>query len=153
MKKEKISLLLGYMESQEEEIDKILSEIREIHPETKEKTVYLAYNLHNLYNAFEDLFREIAKIFENEIESLDYYHKELLKRMTIEISGIRPKILSKESYAVLDELRGFRHIFRHAYTYEIIPEKIEFLKDKLLRNWDLIKRDLYNFKSWLKSLL
>jgi hypothetical protein len=73
--------------------------------------------------------------------------------MTIEISGIRPKILSKESYAILDELRGFRHIFRHAYTYEIIPEKIEFLKDKLLRNWDLIKRDLYNFKSWLKSLL
>lgn len=153
MKKEKISLLLGYMESQEEEIDKILSEIREINPETKEKTVYLAYNLHNLYNAFEDLFREIAKIFENEIESLDYYHKELLKRMTIEISGIRPKILSKESYAILDELRGFRHIFRHAYTYEIIPEKIEFLKNKLLRNWDLIKRDLYNFKSWLKSLL
>jgi uncharacterized protein YutE (UPF0331/DUF86 family) len=153
MKKEKISLLLGYMESQEEEIDKILSEIREINPETKEKTVYLAYNLHNLYNAFEDLFREIAKIFENEIESLDYYYKELLKRMTIEISGIRPKILSKESYAILDELRGFRHIFRHAYTYEIIPEKIEFLKDKLLRNWDLIKRDLYNFKSWLKSLL
>jgi uncharacterized protein YutE (UPF0331/DUF86 family) len=153
MKKEKISLLLGYMESQEEEIDKILSEIREINPETKEKTVYLAYNLHNLYNAFEDLFREIAKIFENEIENLDYYHKELLKRMTIEISGIRPKILSKESYAILDELRGFRHIFRHAYTYEIIPEKIEFLKDKLLRNWDLIKRDLYNFKSWLKSLL
>jgi uncharacterized protein YutE (UPF0331/DUF86 family) len=153
MKKEKISLLLGYMESQEEEIDKILSEIREINPETKEKTVYLAYNLHNLYNAFEDLFREIAKIFENEIENLDYYYKELLKRMTIEISGIRPKILSKESYAILDELRGFRHIFRHAYTYEIIPEKIEFLKDKLLRNWDLIKRDLYNFKSWLKSLL
>ncbi len=153
MKKEKISLLLGYMESQEEEIDKILTEIREINPETKEKTVYLAYNLHNLYNAFEDLFREIAKIFENEKENLDYYHKELLKRMTIEISGIRPKILSKESYAILDELRGFRHIFRHAYTYEIIPEKIEFLKDKLLRNWDLIKRDLYNFKSWLKSLL
>jgi hypothetical protein len=153
MKKEKISLLLGYMESQEEEIDKILSEIREINPETKEKTVYLAYNLYNLYNAFEDLFREIAKIFENEIENLDYYYKELLKRMTIEISGIRPKILSKESYAILDELRGFRHIFRHAYTYEIIPEKIEFLKDKLLRNWDLIKRDLYNFKSWLKSLL
>jgi hypothetical protein len=37
MKKEKISLLLGYMESQEEEIDKILSEIREINPETKER--------------------------------------------------------------------------------------------------------------------
>jgi len=121
--------------------------------ETKEKTIYLAYNLHNLYNAFEDLFREIAKTFENEIENFEYYHKELLKRMTVEIYGIRPKILSKESYAVLDELRVFRHIFRHAYTYEIVPEKINLLKDNLLRNWDLIKRDLYNFKSWLKSIL
>ncbi|MGB9857741.1 MAG: hypothetical protein ACPLKX_06350 [Dictyoglomaceae bacterium] len=79
----------------------------------------------NLYNAFEDLFSEISKSFENKIEDASFFHKELLRRMTLEIPGIRPKVLSKESFIILNELRGFRHIFRHAYTYEIIPEKVK----------------------------
>ena len=149
MKKENISVLLGYFNLQEEEIEKIYKEIESTEPTNKEKTIYLAYNLHNLYNAFEDLFIEIAKTFENRIENPIFFHKELLKRMTIEVPKIRPKVLSKESFFILDELRGFRHIFRHAYNYEISPEKLSNLKNKLIENWDKIKKDLMEFKNWL----
>lgn len=83
-----------------------------------------ALSLRDLYNTFEDLFVEIAKTFENRIENPIFFHKELLKRMTIEVPKIRPKVLSKESFFILDKLRGFRHIFRHAYNYEISPEKL-----------------------------
>ena len=151
MRKESISLLLGYFNSQEEEIERLYKEIKSVEPANKEKTIYLAYYLHNIYNAFEDLFKEIAKTFENRLEDPTAFHKELLKRMTIEVPGIRPKVLSRGSFLVLDELRGFRHIFRHAYTYEIFPEKVKDLKDKLITNWGDIKRDLDEFKNWLSQ--
>lgn len=151
MRKELLSTLLGFINSQEEEIDKIYKEIVNTKPKDKEKTVYLGYFLHNLYNAFEDLFLEISKTFENRIENSTFFHKELLRKMTLEIPGIRPKVISKESFLILSELRGFRHIFRHAYTYEIIPEKVEGLKNKIIENWDLIIKDITNFKNWLKS--
>lgn len=150
MKKEDISLLLGYFSSQEEEIERLYQEIKTIEPIDKEKTICLAYYLHNLYCAFEDLFKEITRTFENKIEDISSFHKELLKRMFIEVPGIRPRVLSRESFLLLDELRGFRHIFRHMYTYELSPEKIKDLKDKLVRNWDTIKRDFDGFKNWLK---
>ncbi len=153
MKKERLGLLLGYILSQEEEIRKIYQEIQNVNPETKEKTIYLAYNLHNLYNALEDIFVEISKTFENKIEDATFFHKEILKRMSIEIPGIRPKVLSKESFIILNELRGFRHIFRHAYNYEIIPEKVNMLKEKITKNWNTVEEDLKNFKNWLKENL
>ncbi|ACK41639.1 MULTISPECIES: hypothetical protein [Dictyoglomus] len=134
MKKERLSFLLGYILSQEEEVKKIYREIQNINPEMKEKTIYLAYNLHNLYNA-------------------SFFHKEILKRMSIEIPGIRPKVLSKESFIILNELRGFRYIFRHAYNYEIIPEKVNMLKEKITKNWSIVEEDLNNFKNWLKENL
>jgi len=40
---------------------------------------------------------------------------------------------------------------RHAYTYEIFPEKVKDLKDKLITNWGDIKRDLDEFKNWLSQ--
>ncbi|HOJ93145.1 MAG TPA: hypothetical protein PKW23_05780 [Dictyoglomaceae bacterium] len=149
MKRESISLLLGYLDAQEDEIEKLYKEIESVEPVDKEKTVYLAYLLHNLYNAFEDLFREIAKTFENRVEDPNFSHKELLKRMIIEVPGVRPKVLSKESFLVLDELRGFRHVFRHAYTYELFPEKVEALRNRLVKSWGSIKKDLNEFKGWL----
>ncbi len=78
MKKESISLLLGYFNSQEEEIERLYKEIQDVDPVNREKTIYLAYYLHNIYNAFENLFKEIAKTFENRVEDLTSFHKELL---------------------------------------------------------------------------
>ena len=79
-------------------------------------------------------FQEIAKTFENKVEDPAKYHRELLKRMYMDIPGIRPKSLSLESYHALDELRGFRHIFRHAYDYELDPERVDSLKQKIVVN-------------------
>lgn len=38
---------------------------------------------HNLYCAFEDLFKIVAETFENHIQDKSKYHQELLKRMDI----------------------------------------------------------------------
>ena len=106
----------------------------------------LGYKLHNLYSAYEDLFKLIADFFENQIEDLTRYHTGLLKRMMIEIEGVRPNILSEESFKILDELRGFRHVFRHAYSYDLDPERIVKLTEKSINLKVTFSRDFEAFK-------
>lgn len=153
MRKESLALLLGYFKNQRSEIDSLLTEIENIEPQNSETIVYLGYFLHNLYCAFEDLFKEVAKTFENQVEDPSRYHRELLKRMTIEVPLIRPNLLSKEGYKVLDELRRFRHTFRHAYTYELDTHRVRDLKLRLLSYVDSIIYDMDRFEDYLKEKL
>ena len=151
MKKESLSLLVGYLSNQMELLRRILKEVEDTNPSSKEKTSHLAYLLHNLYCALEDVFREIAKTFENRIEDPSKYHRELLNRMQLDVPGIRPKLLSRESRLVLDELRGFRHIFRHAYDYELNPDRVKSLKQKMLAHWKRIEKDVAVFTEFLQK--
>lgn len=90
----------------------------------------LAYQLHNLYSAFEQLFEEVARFFENRIDEARY-HSDLIRRMQLEIRGIRPALLSEATALDLDELRRFRHLFRHAYATDLDPAKVEELVAKV----------------------
>ncbi len=153
MKKEAIALLLGYFRNQRSEIDRLLKDIEKINVQNSETTVYLGYFLHNLYCAFEDFFKEIARTFENQIQDPAKYHRDLLKRMTIEVPLIRPSLLSRDSFIVLDELRRFRHTFRHAYTYELDAQKVKDLKSRFLLCAKDIMSDMDRFEDYLKEKL
>ncbi len=83
--------------------------------ETKPVQSYCPFR--NLYCAFE----ERAK-----------YHREILWRMKIPIEGMRPALVSEESYRRLDALRAFRHFFRHAYSYELDPKKVSLVVEDAL---------------------
>ena len=85
---------------------------------TSEGVDSMAYQIHNLYGAYEELFETAANFFENQIEGARY-HADLLRRMKIRIEGMRPNLLSESTYRLLDELRRFRHFFRHAYGVEL----------------------------------
>ena len=153
MKKEPLVILLSYFANQIELMEGMLKEIEVTQPSGREKTSHLGYLLHNLYCAIEDLFQEIAKTFENRIEDVSKYHRELLKRMQLNMPGIRPRLLSKESYLFLDELRGFRHVFRHSYDYELASDRVKDLKHKTLPNWRHIERDLNVFMDFLQQAI
>ena len=119
MKKAQLAVLLGFLHGQEEVFSKILRDIEATEPDSSERKSHLGYLLHNLYCALEDLLQEVAKTFENRLEDPARYHRELLQRMHLDIPGIRPRLLHTPGYQLLNELRGFRHIFRHAYDYEL----------------------------------
>ena len=119
--------------------------------DNEDLTSSLGYKLHNLYSAYEDLFKLVARFFENQIEDMARYHTDLLKRMSIEIEGIRPYLLSEHSFKVLDELRGFRHLFRHAYSYKLEGERILKLAGKSLKLKELFEKDFELFKDKLKN--
>ncbi len=85
----------------------------------------LAFQIHNLYSAFEELFRIVANRFENHLAGESGYHLELLRRMNASVAGIRPGLVPDELLGAFDSLRAFRHFFRHAYAQDIDPRKIE----------------------------
>jgi len=143
---ERLTLLKAEIEAQVGEIEKIFTRIEE---RSKRKDITslesLAYQIHNLYCAFEDLFRIVADHFENNFEEEKRYHRELLRRMAISIEGIRPAFLSKETYKLLDFLRAFRHFFRHAYTYELDPKKMVIILEDSLKLKSLYSNDIVTF--------
>ena len=149
--KEKYSLLWAFIVNQEEIIQNIIEKIEDLKPTNEDKQVHLAYQLHNLYSSYEDLFKEVAITFENNMDRNSGYHKNLLLRMKIAIPGIRPGILSDKSHIILGELMGFRHVFRHAYDYNLSSDKLKNLREKVLLHYPGIKDDIQKFKEFLKE--
>ena len=109
----------------------------------------MGYQLHNLYGAFEQLFEEVARFFENQVEGIQY-HAELVRRMQLEIEGVRPALLSTETASDLDELRRFRHRFRHAYTADLDSDKVADLAAKVVCIQRDFARDLERFLALLR---
>jgi hypothetical protein len=149
--KEKFSTVWAYINHQEVVIATIYGKIAELKPFNEDKLVHIAYQLHNLYSAYEDMFKEISLAFENNIDRISGFHKNLLIRMKIAIPGIRPNVLSEDSYSVLGELMGFRHVFRHAYNYTLTPDKMEILRKKILDQKANIDSDINIFKQFLEE--
>lgn len=82
----------------------------------------VGYVLHTFYNGCENIFRLIAKFFENNIDT-DRWHSNLLMRMKLAVPGFRPKVIDEELFRLLDDFRSFRHKFRHSYSFELDWEK------------------------------
>ncbi|MFC1595739.1 hypothetical protein ACFL4D_00440 [Candidatus Margulisiibacteriota bacterium] len=111
----------------------------------------LGYTIHNLYNAMENSFYRIARHFENNIDKT-MFHKDLLRRMAIEINDVRPSIISKETYLLIDELRAFRHAYRHIYENGLDTEKLLGISAKVPAALSGYYRDLAGFTDFLNNL-
>ncbi len=85
------------------------------------------YQLNRFYNILERGFERICESFENCFEKRGDYHEKLILRMTLSLPGIRPAFLTAESVESLRELKGFRHVFRHAYDLTLSSDRLESL--------------------------
>ena len=50
-------------------------------------------------------------------------HQDILDQMAAEISGIRPPLLPMPFYEALTELKGFPHLVRHKYGFDLQSER------------------------------
>ena len=121
----------------------------DLQPDNPGSVESVAYQLHNVYNAIEYLMEIVAKAFENNISDLSRWHTQLLDRMNLEISGVRPALLAKETNTLLHELRAFRHFFRHAYGIPLDFIRVEQNLHKARQVRSLVARDTALF---LKAL-
>lgn len=146
MDAERLAILKSEMHAQVSEIEDIYNKLEDRRKKRGKAGIEsIGYQLHNLYCAFEDLFKIVAESFENHIQDKTKYHMELLRRMTVSIEGVRPSLLSRESYMMLDNLRSFRHFFRHAYSYELDARKVRIVLDDADNLRKIFKRDVEIF--------
>jgi len=93
--------------------------------------------LHDFYNCCERVFRRIIADINGGFVQSESWHKELLYRMTIEIKGIRPQIISEDLAAELDDYLSFRHVFRNIYGFELKGERL----DRLVGKFERVSKD------------
>lgn len=152
MDEAKYALLKAEVEDLCGQIDQIYTRIEERQSEFGSRTENLdsmGYQLHNLYCVFEQVFEIVAQFFENNIAG-ERYHTDLLRRMRLTIEGVRPACISEEAFTFLDELRRFRHFFRHAYLSKLDFDKLAHLVEVAKKLRVVFQRDRQRFFEKLK---
>jgi hypothetical protein len=153
MSLEKYAVLLGYFDKHLQLITKLYEEIVRVDVSVYEKQFVFALKVQQFYTALEDLFKQIAKAFENHIENVSQFHKEVLSRMRTEVPNIRPAVISNHSMVLLDKIRAFRHFIRHAYDCELSEKELELIQQKLIDEYHHLEKDLQRFRSYITTLL
>lgn len=154
--KEKIAILKSEIENDYRKIGNILAKFEKAYAEYSasgeySKLIESAFYLSQFYSGFEYICKNIAKTFENSIED-DFWHKSLLDRMILNIEDIRPALLSENSHDCLNEIRAFRHFFRHAYDMDLKEDKFKIVAHKLFALKEPLRKDINNFLDFLESL-
>lgn len=111
----------------------------------------LGYTIHNIYGVIENACFRISKFFENGLAP-DAWHKELLNRMLLEIPRTRPAFFTREEFLVMDELRGFRHVFRNLYSRPLDEVRLAALQKKVPSAVEMFKRAVARYTDFLERL-
>ena len=86
----------------------------------------LAAMLHSFYNGIENILKRIAAEIDGRVPVGEFWHRELLETMT-QPNTARPAAISESLAERLGEYLEFRHVFRHAYTFDLRWEKMRSL--------------------------
>lgn len=87
----------------------------------------VALNLHSFYSGIERIIERIAEAIDGTVPRGENWHQALLLQMTRDVPGIRPAVISPDTYERLNQYRGFRHVVRNVYTFQFDPAKVERL--------------------------
>jgi hypothetical protein len=85
----------------------------------------LALGVHNIYNGIEDVMLSLANDIDGYVPTGESAHQDLLDQMSAGIDGKRPALFGSELYGQLVELKGFRHVVRHRYGFDLDPRKVD----------------------------
>ncbi len=109
----------------------------------------IAKNLVDCYRGMENIFRRIALDVDLRIPDGSRWHKELLTQMT-EPQAERQSVISQETFAILEELLEFRHVFNNIYGEELVYEQTERNANQIRQLFDRLSKELDVFIAWLK---
>ena len=110
----------------------------------------VALNLHGFYSGLERLFELIATRIDDSLPQGANWHKELLAQMAVEVTSVRPAVISEKTLSDLEPFRGFRHIVRNVYTHRLMPELMSDLVAKIGSLFDGLQREMLAFASFLE---
>lgn len=121
----------------------LLKECREKEPDLVEITA-IASVLHSFYNGLENIFEIIAKRIDNGIIQGENWHKRLLSEM-VSKNDKRSAVITNDLKDKLIEYMGFRHFFRHSYSFFLDWDELKKLVLPLEEVWKQAKEEIEVF--------
>ncbi|UVK46704.1 hypothetical protein BPNPMPFG_002406 [Mesorhizobium sp. AR07] len=105
----------------------------------------VSLGIHNVYNGIEDVLLSLANDIDGLVPKGPTMHQDVLDQMSVEIAGIRLAVLDPELYESLSELKGFRHLVRHRYGFDLKTDTVQ-------ENLDRVKEAFPSFVGAIVSL-
>ncbi len=110
-----------------------------------------ALNLHAFYSGVERLFEQVARQVDDTLPEGPSWHAELLAQMAAPVTDVRPPVITSDLHATLDRYRGFRHVVRNAYTYNLDAGQIDVLVTDVGATMEMVTAQLAAFADWLDA--
>ena len=132
------------------QINQLLSAYADLWERAQENTPNLveltaiASVLHSFYNGLENIFLSIAKGLDQQVPSGAQWHRDLLEQMTQQTTD-RPSVISSKVVQKLADYLGFRHFYRHSYSFFLDWEEMENLVIALPEVWEQTRKAPQDF--------
>jgi hypothetical protein len=153
------AVLAGRVRQELSELERVVDRVERAmqarHTAATERDLLLdaaALNLHDVYSGLERIFAHIASDVDQSVPSGPDWHRELLRQMTVDLPGLRPRVLTVEMAASVEEYLRFRHVVRHVYAFELDPERVERLAGRLRPTFHTVSTTLVAFTAFLDGL-
>ncbi len=118
---------------------------------TNRSALIVASLIESYYTCLETVFLRISQHFENNLRA-QKWHRDLLEKMQLTISGVRVAAVSRENAGRLDELLRFRHFRRYYFQIDYDWRKLSLLYDLLFEAHPIVKRDVLAFDVFLSKI-
>ncbi len=98
------------------------------------------------------ILKDLIGHFDRALPSGDDWHIQLLRRAKYPNEGVRPAVISEETFISLDTLRGFRHVFRGKYHTNLIPELILERANETLTAYPRFLKDIERLQASMQQM-
>ena len=120
--------------------------------QTIENAIILSDIFVNFYTCLETIFFRISQYFENSLDSTKW-HKDVLRKMTLSVPGIRERVISEATYRDLEEILRFRHFKRYYFEFSYDWDRLELVRKKFLSTRVSGVEELKAFLEYLYTLV
>ena len=108
-----------------------------------------ALSLHDFYAGLERIFRQIAADVDLSIPSGRDWQPELLRQMSVDVRGTRPKVLSAGTEKSVDEFLVFSYVVQNSRALNLDAERVELLVQRLRPAFRDVRSELLAFADFL----
>jgi hypothetical protein len=115
-------------------------------------TYAIALLLMNYYTGAERIFRRIAAQLGGMPPAGDRWHAQLLEDMALDLSSVRPAVLSREAAERLSRLLRLRHVLRNLYAWTVRREELDSHVSELERTHQALADGIARFDEFLTAV-
>lgn len=108
--------------------------------------------LSDIYQGAEKAFERIVRALAEPMPTGGDWHQKLLVQMSTPSLGQRPAVIGPATRRALDELRRFRSVTRHRYSFELEWDNVWVLLTSADSTLHLLLTDLETFCAFLEQL-